>query len=112
ALTLVGLFYSPVVRVAEAKLRVARAAIITAGQRPNPNLGLGPAYTATGAPAVVPWAIGAASLNFPVETAGKRGYRIVQAQRLADAAELAVGEAAWRVRSGVRAALLNHLVAR
>ncbi|MGH7781214.1 MAG: TolC family protein [Candidatus Binataceae bacterium] len=111
ALTLVGFYYSPDLAVAQAKLNVARAAIITAGQRPNPSLGLGPAYTASAAPSFAPWAIGAVSFNFPIETAGKRGYRIAQAERLADAAALAVGETAWRVRSAVRTALLNHLVA-
>lgn len=110
-LTLAGLFYSPDLAVAEAKVRAARAAIITARQRPNPSLGVGTAYAATAAPNFAPWAIGAAAFNFPIETAGRRGYRIAQAQRLAEAAALAAGETAWRVRSNVRAAFLSHLVA-
>src|SRR6516225_12088924 len=36
SLTLAGFFYSPDLAVAEAKLKVAQAAIITAGERPNP----------------------------------------------------------------------------
>ena len=76
----------------------------TAGQRPNPTIGIGPAYTASAAPAFAPWALGAAELNFPIETTGKRGYRIAQAERLADAAALGVGETAWHVRSAVRTA--------
>ena len=68
-------------------------------------------YAATGASSFAPWAIGAAELNFPIETAGKRGYRIAQAERLSDAAALGVGETAWRIRSAVRTALLNHLLA-
>jgi len=111
ALTLVAFFYSPDLAVAQAKLNVARAAIITAGQRPNPSFGLGPSYAATAALNFAPWAIGASTMNFPIETAGKRGYRIAQAERLADAAALGVAETAWRVRSAVRAALLNHLIA-
>lgn len=111
SLTLTGFFYSPDLAVAEAKLNVARAAIITAGQRPNPTIGIGPAYTASAVPSFAPWAIGAAELNFPIETAGKRGYRIAQAERLANAAGLGVGETAWHVRSAVRTALLNHLLA-
>jgi outer membrane protein, heavy metal efflux system len=110
-LTLVGFFYSPQLAVAEAKLNVARAAIITAGERPNPSFALGPAYTASAAPSFAPWAIGAAQMNFPIETAGKRGYRIARADRMADAAAFAVGEAAWKVRSAARAALLSHLAA-
>jgi outer membrane protein TolC len=112
ALTLAGFFYNPDLAVAEAKLKVARAAIVTAGQRPNPSIGFGPAYTASAAPSFAPWAIGAASLNFPIETAGKRGYRIAEARSLADAAALGVGETAWRIRGAIRTALLNHIVAR
>ena len=97
--------------MADARLKVAQAAIITASQRPNPTIAFGPVYTASAAPSFAPWAIGAAELNFPIETAGKRGYRIAQAERMADAAAFGVGEAAWRVRSAVRAALLNHLLA-
>jgi outer membrane protein TolC len=111
ALTLVGFYYSPELAVAEAKLKVADAAIITASQRPNPTIGPGPMYAASAASTFAPWAIGAAELSLPIETAGKRGYRIAQAERLADATTLGVGEAAWRVRSAVRTALLNHLLA-
>jgi len=67
-------------------------------------------YAASAALSFAPWAIGAAELNFPIETAGKRGNRIARAQRLADAA-LRLGKTAWRVRSAVRTALLNHLLA-
>jgi cobalt-zinc-cadmium efflux system outer membrane protein len=111
-LTLAGLYYSPDVAVAEAKLKVAKAAVITAAERPNPSFGLGPAYAATAVPNFAPWAIGAAEINFPIETAGKRGHRINQAKRLADAAAMDVGQAVWQVRGAVRAAFLSYLVAR
>jgi outer membrane protein TolC len=110
-LTLAGFFYSPGLAVAEAQLKVAQAAIITAGERLNPSLGIGTAYAATAVPNFAPWALGASSLNFPIETAGKRGYRVAQAERLADAISIGVGEAAWRVRSTVRTALLNYVIA-
>ncbi len=110
-LTLVGFYYNPQLAVADAKLNVARAAIITAAERPNPSFGLGPAYTASASPSFAPWAIGVVQMNFPIETAGKRGHRIARAERLSDAAAFAVGEAAWQVRSSVRAALLSHLAA-
>ena len=111
SLTLAGFFYSPDLAVAQAKLNVVQAAITTAKERPNPDFGIGTAYAATAVPNFAPWALGAASMNFPIETAGKRGYRIAQAEYLAGAAALAAGETTWRVRSAVRAALLNHLVA-
>lgn len=111
ALSLAGFFYSPNLAVANAKLDVARAAIITAGERPNPSLGIGTAYAATASPNFAPWAIGLMHFNFPIETAGRRGYRIARAQRLAGAAALAVGQTAWRVRKAIRTTLLNHLMA-
>jgi hypothetical protein len=46
----------------------------------------------------------------PIETAGKRGYRTAEAQRLADAARLAAGETAWAVQSRIRTALLQYLL--
>lgn len=112
SLTLAAFFYSPDLAVADAKLQVAKAAVITAAERPNPSIGLGPEYAATAAPNFAPWALGTFQINWPIETAGKRGYRVAQAQRLADAAALSVGEAAWRVRSAVRTALLNYLIAK
>jgi len=109
-LTLAGFYFSPDMAVAAAQVRTADAAIVTAGARPNPVVGLGPQYDVRSTPNFVPWAIGAFSLDLPIETAGKRGYRIAQAKRLADAARLAAGETAWTVRSRIRAALLRYLL--
>jgi outer membrane protein TolC len=53
-----------------------------------------------------------ASLDWPIETAGKRGYRIERAEALASAAQLALDQAAWQVRARVRAQLLDFVVAR
>ena len=50
------------------------------------------------------WAVGA---TLPIETAGKRGYRMAQAQQLSDAARFAIGSVAWQVRSRLRAQLLK-----
>lgn len=111
-LSMAGFYYSPDIAVAEVRIREADAAIITAGARPNPVVGLGPEYDVRSIPNVVPWAIGAFSLDLPIETAGKRGYRIAGAERLADAARLAAGEIAWTIRSRIRAALVQYLLAR
>jgi cobalt-zinc-cadmium efflux system outer membrane protein len=108
ALTLVGFYYSPDIAVADARVREADATIVTAGAWPNPRIGLGPQYGVRSIPNFVPWGIGTFSLDLPIETAGKRGYRTAEAQRLADAARLAAGETAWAVRSRIRAALLQY----
>jgi outer membrane protein TolC len=109
-LTLVGFYYSPDLAVADARVREADAAEITARARPNPTVHVGPQYSVRSTPNVTPWVLGSFSLDLPIETAGKRGYRIAEAQRLANAARLAAGEAAWTVRSRVRAALLQYLL--
>ena len=110
ALTLVGFYYSPDIAVADTRVREADAAIVTAGARPNPRIGLGPQYGVRSIPNIVPWGVGSFSLDLPIETAGKRGYRTAAAQRLADAARLAAGETAWAVRSRIRATLLQYLL--
>jgi outer membrane protein TolC len=50
-------------------------------------------------------------LEVPIEAAGKRGYRLEEARNLSQAAQLDLAETAWKVRSGVRTALLDHFTA-
>ena len=109
-LTLVGFYYSPDLAVADARVREADAAVITAGAVPNPTAHVGPQFREAISPNFPPWGIGSFTLDLPIETAGKRGYRTAEAQRLADAARLAAGEAAWGVRSRIRVALLQYLL--
>ena len=45
-------------------------------------------------------------LDIPIETAGKRGYRIEQSQALSEAARVHIARIAWQVRGRVRASLL------
>ena len=110
ALTLVGFYYSPDIAVADARVREADAAVITARTVPNPTVHLGPQFREAISPNFAPWGIGSFNLDLPIETAGKRGYRTAEAQRLADAARLAAGETAWGVRSRIRAALLQYML--
>ncbi len=110
-LTLVGFYYSPTLDLARARVAEADAAIVTAGARPNPSFGAGPEYRESGGASFSPWGIGWFRLNLPIETAGKRGYRIARAERLADAARLSLGETAWAIRSRIRASLLDYMLA-
>jgi cobalt-zinc-cadmium efflux system outer membrane protein len=107
-LTLAAFHYHPDLVVAKARAGVAEAATETAGARPNPTIGVAPGRAN---PTDHPWLLGF-TFDVPIETAGKRSHRIEGAERRADAARIAVGEAAWKVRDGVRAALLAHLLAR
>lgn len=110
-LTLAALFYHPDIRIAQARLAVAEAALLTAKQPPNPTLHLTnviaqAAVAGTIPPAAVPMTIGPV-IDFILETAGKREARTAQAQRLADAARWDLATAEWTVRGRVRSAMLD-----
>jgi outer membrane protein, heavy metal efflux system len=104
ALSLAALYFNPQLDEARAAVAEAHAAVITAGARPNPTLSVSP-----GVPS--PYLL-SVDLSFPLETAGKRGYRIEAAQSLERASRLELAEAAWTVRGAVRAALIDYLVSR
>ncbi|UMY33425.1 TolC family protein [Burkholderia contaminans] len=104
-LTLAAWYYSPALDVARAQWGTAKAGIDVAGAIPNPVLQL-PFQWATPNPGPgAPFTTGPA-LDIPIETAGKREYRIDQASHLSESARLAIGNAAWKVGAQVRDALL------
>jgi outer membrane protein, heavy metal efflux system len=102
-LSLAALYFNPTVEVGRARVSEAQAAVVTAGARPNPSVSVAP-----GIPS--PYLF---NLDFavPIETAGKRGHRIQSARSLESAARFDLADSAWKVRSGVRTALLNYLLA-
>jgi cobalt-zinc-cadmium efflux system outer membrane protein len=102
-LSLAALYFNPTLEAARARVAEAEAALVTAGARPNPSVSLAP-----GIPS--PYLF---SLDFavPIETAGKRRHRVESARNLKDAARFDLGDSAWKVRSGVRVAFLNYLLA-
>jgi cobalt-zinc-cadmium efflux system outer membrane protein len=110
-LTWVAIFYHPSLDVARAQWGVTKAGRITAGQRPNPTLSLAPQYTTNAESGVSPWVVPVA-VDIPFETAGKRGLRKAVAEHLSESARLSLAAQAWQVRSDLRAALLDHAVAR
>jgi outer membrane protein TolC len=109
-LTLAAFYYHPSLDVARAQWHVAQAGVKTAGGRPNPTLTVTPGYNTTFVSGVSPW-MPAVNLDIPIETAGKRGKRISQAEHLSESARLNIATAAWQVRSGLRAGLLNYVAA-
>lgn len=102
-LSLAAYYYSPELDAARARFASGEAATETANQRPNPSLSLPLQYANQ---PIKPWTYGLA-LDIPIETAGKRGYRVAQAQQLSDAARLNIGQTAWQIRSRLRSALLD-----
>jgi cobalt-zinc-cadmium efflux system outer membrane protein len=111
-LTLAAFYYSPALDVARAQWAVAQGGVVTAGGRPNPAVSGGTGYNATTPRSeVTPW-IPEATLDLPIEVAGKRGIRIAAARQRSDAARLNLVSAAWQVRSRVRQAFIGLYVAR
>ena len=110
-LSMAARYYHPELDAARAKQKSAEAAVITAGTRPNPSLTFTPEFSANPATGVSPWILGA-TLDIPIETAGKRGYRLNRAKYLAQAASFDVAAAVWRVRSNLRKGLLDLSAAR
>lgn len=109
-LTLAAIFYHPDLAVARAQVQWAAAGIKTAEQRPNPFITTSPTWVRNLATAAVPW-IAASSISIPIETAGKRDYRIEKASQLAGAARLRIADSAWLVRGRLRSALLETFAA-
>ncbi|MFP5203792.1 MAG: TolC family protein [Acidobacteriota bacterium] len=107
ALTLAAYYFNPDMDVARANAAVADAAIETAAMKPNPSVGASGGYETS---AESPYLFGL-DFSLPIETAGKRGYRIAEATHLSEASRLRVAETAWTVRSQVRAALVDLLFA-
>ena len=109
-LTLAAFYYHPDLDVARASWSEARAAIVTAGGRPNPELGFTASLVRGADPGDVPWIL-QPGVGLVIETAGKRGHRIAQAQAMSAATRVGIAETAWQVRSRVRTHLLDHLLA-
>jgi outer membrane protein, heavy metal efflux system len=107
ALTLVAFYFHPDLDAARARLATSEAAVITASKKPNPGFSGASGYTnAERAAYVLKF-----SLDWTIETAGKREHRTQQARNLSEAARFSLGETAWQVRSKVRSALLDQLLA-
>jgi outer membrane protein, heavy metal efflux system len=102
-LALAALYYSPAMAQARAEVSAAKAAVITAGERPNPTFRLQP-----GIPNPYLFSL---SFLFPIRTAGKRRLMVEQAKDLTMAARLNLAQATWQVFGNVRTAMVNYLLA-
>ena len=106
-LTLAAFYYQPSLDLARAVWAEAQAGVVTAGARPNPTLGLTPQYVFNprGEP---PW-VATLNLDWPIETAGKRGARVAQARHLSESARLNIAAAAWQARSQLRGSVIDFV---
>lgn len=110
-LTAAAWYYSPALDIARAQWGTAKAGIDVAGAIPNPVLQLPFQYATPNPGPGGPYVTGP-SLDIPIETAHKRGYRIDQASHLSEVARLNLANEAWKVRAQVRNALLSLYAAR
>jgi outer membrane protein TolC len=111
ALTFAALYYHPDMDIARAQWGIARGGRITAGERLNPALNPLMGYNSTTPRSeITPW-IPEITLEIPIETAGKRGFRVAEARHLSEAARWNILSAAWEVRSQLRSALLEAYAA-
>jgi len=94
----------PDVALARAQYETAKAAVRTAGERPNPTLLLTPQIDGP-----FKWVEGTygVELDWTFETAGKRGKRVDAARANVNASSCRVVDTIWKVRAAVRKALLE-----
>lgn len=109
ALTLAAYYFHPDLAVARAQWRVAVAGITTAGGRPNPVISGGPGFNFSAA-GMTPW-MPFGAVDWPLETAGKRGQRIAAAENISASARWDYFATAWQLRRGVRSALVDFAAA-
>jgi outer membrane protein TolC len=111
-LTLLAFYYQPNLELARAQAAAARAQVAAAMQRPPLAIkpvaqhhSLQPPETSG------PWTLGF-EVEIPLSGSGRRAALGEQYDSFAQSAELAVGSAAWTVRSEVRGHLLDCYAAR
>lgn len=101
---LIAEYYNPDLAISQAELESAKAAVITAGGRPNPDVAGAAGYeTVSGRPVAIHF-----ELSLPVETAGKRHYRILAAQEQLGAVGIQLQEAEWSAYAKVRDAWFEY----
>jgi outer membrane protein TolC len=110
-LTLAALYFQPSLEVVRAHAALAGAAVETAGALPNPTLSFTPEYSVNPMGAVSPW-VTTVHLDWMIETAGKRGWRIDRATADSEAARASITTEAWRVRRDLATALVTLAAAR
>ncbi len=104
-LALAAYFFHPGLDVARAEYERTRAAEMTATARPNPTFSFSPGRN-TSVTSPSPWIAGL-NVELPIETAGKRDLRRSIARYESEAARLRLTDAAWKVRSTLREAVLE-----
>jgi outer membrane protein TolC len=109
-LTLVAFYFHPGLEVARDQWLVAQVGLKTAGARPNPSVSVAPGYDSQIPGNYSPWLV-PVTFDLPIETAGKHGKRVAEAEKVAESARWYFVSAIWKIRSDVRASLLDFIIA-
>jgi cobalt-zinc-cadmium efflux system outer membrane protein len=104
-LTLTALYFNPELDVARAQALTAQAELAVAARRSPLGITLVSEHHSR-IEGSSPWSLGVA-IELPIGTRTRREARAEKAALLADAAEIEIASAAWRVRSAVRDALID-----
>src|SRR5476651_335385 len=105
-LSVVAFYFHPSLEVARAQWLVAQAGLKTAGARQNPSVTVTPVYDSQIPGNYSPWLV-PVTFDIPIETAGKRGKRIAEAEKISESARWNFVSAIWKIRSDVRTSLLD-----
>lgn len=100
-LAVLALALRPELDVARADVAAARAAIVTAGQRPQPGLQAQTERLVYGRSQGAPWLV-AIQPEFLLETGGKRGARVAVAVARTRTEEFTLRDRAWAITGDVR----------
>ncbi|HEY1763732.1 MAG TPA: TolC family protein [Opitutaceae bacterium] len=107
SLALVACYFNSNLQEGWAHLDEIRAGEKTAEEVPNPSLVVTPAYDNQIPGNPTPWSLIPLSIDFPIETAGKRGDRRAKAAYLSQAEAWMLAGQLWQSRSDVRAACVE-----
>lgn len=108
-LTLAGLYLHPDLDIARAQLQAAETAQRSAGLPRSPKIS-GLVEHHSKADGISPWSIGI-GLEIPIRTGARQAALQDHSAALTEAVRMEIGAITWRVRSRLRAALIEHLTA-
>lgn len=101
-----ALFFHPDLQVARAEWRMAKAAEITAGMRPNPALGVEVQHHSNQTDTTSAWSYGL-GIDIPVITANKLEIRLDAARSMSEAMRIQIAQSAWQTRQRAALAFVN-----
>lgn len=110
-LTLAAFYYHPDLDLARAQYATSYSRVIRALANQNWQLQSQPRYSSNPRGGISPWYT-QHFLSFVFETRGKKKHRLKVAKHSAEATHLNIYQAAWQVRSRLRANLVSTLIAK